>query len=87
MYYVYVLVNEVGETYTGFSSDLTRRMAEHLRGDGYTCRKGRWRPCYYEAFASEDDARNRERALKKSSQSRRWLRKRIAHSMKLCRKS
>jgi len=34
MYYVYLLVNEKGETYTGFSSDLMRRIREHHSGSG-----------------------------------------------------
>ena len=87
MYYVYLLVNEKGEIYTGFSKDLKRRIQEHDRGSGYTARKGNWKLCYYEAFLSEEDARKRERALKQSSQSRRWLYERVRMSMKLCSKS
>ena len=87
MYYVYLLVNEKGETYTGFSSDLRRRIQEHQSGSGCTAKKGNWKLCYYEAFFSKEDARKRERALKQSPQSRRWLHDRLRNSMELCSKS
>ena len=87
MHYVYVLVNEDQQIYIGYTKDLRRRMTEHGYGKGYT-RKGRdWRLSYYEAFVSKKDAVRRERALKQSPQSRRWLRDRIEDSLELCRKS
>ena len=88
MYYVYVLANEEGKTYTGYIKDLKRRISEHKQGDGYTKRgSSNWRLCYYEAFNSKQDAFRREQSLKKSSQARRWLRERIKESIQLCRKS
>ena len=88
MYYVYMLVNEEGKTYTGYTSDLKRRISEHNHGDGYTKRNpSNWQLCYYEAFNSKQDAFRREQSLKKSSQARRWLRERIKESIKLRRKS
>jgi putative endonuclease len=87
MYYVYVLANTEGKTYTGYTRDLKRRISEHTQGDGYTKSGSTWQLCYYEAFFSEQDAFRRERALKKSSQARRWLRERIKESVQLCRES
>ena len=88
MYYVYVLVNDEGKTYTGYTSDLKRRISEHKHGDGHTKRgSSNWQLCYYEAFNSKQDALRREQSLKKSSQARRWLRERIKESIKLRRKS
>ena len=87
MYYVYVLVDDNGKTYTGYSKDLKRRMSEHRQGQGYTKSGSNWQLCYYEAFASKEDAVRREDALKRSSQARRWLRHRIEKSMDLCGKS
>ena len=87
MYYVYVLVSEDGKTYTGYTKNLKRRMTEHGHPSGYVKSGRDWRLCYYEAFLSKKDAVRRENALKKSSQSRRWLKDRIKESVKLCRKS
>jgi putative endonuclease len=87
MYYDYVLVNENGLTYTGYTSDLKRRIAEHNASDGFTKISVDWKLCYYEAFLSKKDAVRRERALKNSSQARRWLKERIEDSLKLCGKS
>jgi putative endonuclease len=81
MFYVYVLVASDGETYTGFTSDLRRRFREHKAGRNRTTKHRKdWTLAYYEAFRSEQDARDRERALKKSGQARRWLRERTARS-------
>ena len=89
MFYVYVLVNEHGSIYIGYSSDFRRRMSHHdKRLEGYTSRgDSPYELCYYEAFASERDARNREKALKRSSQARRWLKERIAESINIYRRT
>ena len=87
MYYVYLLINEEGKTYTGYTKDLKRRMMEHDHGDGYTKSGSSWRLCYYEAFISKTDAVRRERNLKRSSRARRWLKERIKDSIELCGKS
>ena len=86
MYYVYLLMNDAGSTYIGYTKDLKRRMTEHSQGDGYTRKGSNWRLCYYEAFVSQKDAVRRERALKQSPQARRWLRERIKDSLNLCGK-
>ncbi len=82
MYYVYVLVSEEGKTYLGYTSDLKRRIQEHNEGRNKWTRGHRWRLAYYEAYASDADARRRERNLKRSGQARRWLRERIRESVK-----
>ena len=88
MHYVYVLINESGGKYVGYTSDLRRRFKEHREGKSrYTKGHTNWKLCYYEAFADKGDAIKRERALKQSSQSRRWLYERISKSIELCRKS
>jgi predicted GIY-YIG superfamily endonuclease len=58
MYYVYILKHPTEDRiYIGFSTDLRSRMklnkTEHRQ----------WRLAYYEAYASEADARARERRL------------------------
>ena len=88
MYYVYVLVNDKNGRYIGYTDDLRKRVAEHKEGRSrYTKGYSNWKLCYYEAFANQSDARKREKALKRSGQSRRWLKERIAGSLQLCRKS
>ena len=81
MYYVYVLENEDGGTYTGYTQDLRERMKRHENGSTKSTRGKEWTLVYYEAYLSKEDAITRERRLKKSHQARRWLRERIADSM------
>lgn len=56
-----------GEIYTGYSSNLKRRMVEHACGGNNTTKK--FLPVkliHYEAYLNEDDARRREEYLKTS---------------------
>ena len=79
MYYVYVLQNVQDETdfYTGYSSDLKKRVEQHNEGKN-TCTRGkRWRVVYYEAYISEEVARDRERKLKNDGRVKRFLFERI----------
>ena len=81
MYYVYVLENKQRKTYIGYTSDLEARIAYHnTNHKGYTG-KGEWECVYYEAYKDERDARAREKVLKESGNTRRWLKKRIWHSL------
>ncbi len=86
MYYVYVLVNKDKKIYIGYTSNLRKRLEHHNKREvGFTSRgKSIYKLCYYEAFACKKDAYQREQALKKSSQSKRWLKKRILRSMDVC---
>ena len=88
MHYVYVLINSEGGKYIGCTGDLRRRFEEHDSGESrYTKGYSDWKLCYYEAFASKNDALKREKRLKRSGQSRRWLNERIENSIELCRVS
>ena len=88
MYYVYVLVNDEDTKYIGYTDDLRRRIEQHKNGESrYTKGHRNWKLCYYEAFTSKKDAILREKALKRSGQSRRWLNERIKESIELCRRS
>ena len=64
MHYVYVLVSENRETYTGYTNDLRTRMKKHASGDTKTTRGKEWTLVYYESYISAKDARYREQRLK-----------------------
>jgi putative endonuclease len=81
MYYVYIIQNERKEIYTGYTSDLKKRLAEHSNGHVKSTKYHRWSLVYYEAYKSEKDARIRELQLKTSSGSKRWLKERIKNSL------
>jgi putative endonuclease len=74
MYYVYILKHPTEDRiYLGFSTDLRGGMRRH--GSEHSS----WRLAYYEAYASERDARARERRLKQYVQQ--LLKKRIMESL------
>ncbi len=77
MFYVYILRFSNGQLYTGYTSDLTRRFAEHHGGRVASTRNRRpLQLIHYEAYLLESDARRRERFLK-STEGKRLLRKQI----------
>ena len=75
MYTVYVLRDENGKIYKGMTSNLARRLAEHLSGKTRTTR-GMVSPeiVYTEVLPDRIQARVREKYLK-SSAGRRFLQK------------
>ena len=83
MYYVYVIADEEGKTYTGYTGDLEKRLKKHNSGtENYT--KGRkWRYVYYEAYLDKADAVLRERRLKSHGQGMRQLKERIKNSLQV----
>ncbi len=85
MHYVYVLQGEEShQLYVGFTSDLKRRFEEHTKGQSKFTSRDKWRLVYYEAYASETDARRREQRLKHHGQAMRQLKLRIVCSMEEC---
>ncbi len=66
MFYVYLLRSKRdGKIYTGYTTDLKRRIGQHFSGDVHTTvRMGEIELIYYEAFTNEEDAREREGYLK-----------------------
>ena len=78
MYYVYILKHPTeNRIYIGFSTDLRARMQDHqsVHRD--------WKLAYYEAYASEAEARERERRLKDYGNVKQLLRKRIMRSLQM----
>ena len=78
MYYVYLLQSpKADDIYIAFTPDLRRRMREHRT------EHRDWRLVYYEAYASEKDARSRERRLKHHGSGKAELKKRLIGSLQL----
>ena len=76
MAYVYVLINlRTGRLYVGFSTDLRQRVRSHQKDDPD------WQLAYYEAYASEAEARQRERNLKQYGSAWGHLKRRIQGSV------
>jgi len=67
MYYVYVLKLSNRQNYVGYTDAINRRLLEHKKGKVRSTKKYLpFRLIFYEAFASKEDARRRERYLKTS---------------------
>ena len=76
--YVYILANRrTKRLYIGFSLNLRQRVASHQKRDPD------WQLAYYEAYASEAEARQRERDLKKYGSALGHLKRRIGKSLDL----
>ena len=76
MNYVYVLKMENKGLYIGSTIDLRKRLLQHKNaGKKFVL-------VYYEAYLSEQDARRREKMLKKFGSSYGHLKKRINNSLK-----
>lgn len=77
MYYVYLLINQQGDKYIGYTADLKRRFKEHNQpGRGYTQQRRPWKLVYYEAYTEAQIAQARERQLKANGSARATLYKR-----------
>ena len=65
-YSLYILRCKDGTLYTGITTDLTRRLAEHKAGKGgaYTRARGADRFVYTETIGTRSDASKREAAVK-----------------------
>ena len=84
MQYVYVLKMSNNQIYIGSTSDLKKRIQEHKTGKVFTTRKYLpVRLVYYECYLSENDAKRREKMLKRYGSTWSHLLKRIAESLKL----
>jgi len=70
--YVYVLECSDGSLYTGYTTDVGRRVAEHDAGEGakYTAGRRPVRLRYVEYRASRSDAQTREYEIKQLSRAK-----------------
>lgn len=79
-WFLYILECKDGSLYTGITTDITRRVKEHNLGFGAKSLVGK-RPVklvYEEVYASQEEARKREQAIKS------WKRE---YKLKLIQKS
>ena len=83
MFYVYLLHSTKDNGfYIGYSTDLKRRLSEHIRGTSFATKvRGPWKLIYYEAYEESEDAKGREQFLK-SGAGRRFLRAQLRHYLK-----
>ena len=66
-FFVYVLRNDAGTTYTGIAKDVATRLAAHNDGSGakFTRGRGPWAVIHTERPLPRGDALRRERAIKR----------------------
>ena len=82
MYYVYILRLNNSQFYTGFTSDLKRRISEHKSGRcSFTSQRLPVELIYYEAYKLENDARTRESYLK-TSDGRKDIKRQLKYYLK-----
>lgn len=80
MYYFYVIENETGDMYYGYTEDLKRRLSEHQAGKSFATKGSNWSLVYYEAYRSEADAHDREHKVKHNGGTKKHLKSRISRS-------
>ena len=83
MFYVYVIRNEANQFYTGYSSNLERRLAQHNGGQNTSTKGHKWQLVYYEAYVNEKYARKREEKIKRNRKTKEFLIKRIQESLSI----
>ena len=83
-YYVYVLRSKLdGKYYTGFSTDLDKRIEEHNSGKvSSTKYRIPFEIVYYEVCFCIDDATHREKYLK-TTYGKRYIKNRIKNHLKM----
>ena len=87
MFYVYILGSKRDkELYIGSTNNLKKRFQEHNSGKVPSTKpRAPFKLLYYEAYAIEQEARDREATLKLRGQARAQLLKRIKSTLKLFR--
>lgn len=82
MFYVYVLRSKKdNQLYTGYTSDLKKRIKEHFSGKSFVTKfRLPLELLYYEAYKSDSDARLREKYLK-TGWGRNYLKKTLKNSI------
>lgn len=84
MYYTYIIKSiKHCVIYVGSTNNLVKRLKEHNEGLSLHTKKHLpWRVVYFEGYANEEDARDREKKLKQYGRVYSQLKRRIARSLK-----
>jgi len=78
MYYIYILLFNNNQIYTGFTENLKRRFKEHSEGKvASTAKRRPLKLIHYEAYSLKQDALRREKFLK-TSDGKRFLKQQLA---------
>ncbi len=79
-YFVYVLSNDAGVTYTGIAKDVAARLARHNANAGarFTRGRGPWRVAHVEGPLMQGDALRRERVIKRDRRFKATLKAALA---------
>lgn len=82
-YYVYILQSlKDSKFYTGYTSNLHKRLAEHNQGENTSTKHRRpLKLIYYEAYLLKSDAEKREKYLK-TSMGKRVIKKQLSDYLK-----
>jgi len=79
MYHVYIIENEMGNWYIGYTTNLRRRISDHNRHKNVSTAKAKkWKLIYCETYVNKMDALGREKFLK-SGAGWRFLKKQLSH--------
>jgi putative endonuclease len=83
MYYVYILKSSKnGKIYTGYTSDLKRRVLQHKIGKvRSTTLRRPLKLIYYEAYSNKVDAQVREKYLKGGGKAKNLIKDQIKNSL------
>jgi len=71
MYFVYILQCTDGSLYTGITTDVERRVQEHIKGTAAKYTRAR----KVKHLAYSEEAKDRSAALKREAEIKRWPRK------------
>jgi putative endonuclease len=84
MFYVYILKSlKDNDLYVGFSTNLKRRIEEHMAGKNFSTKWRRpFKLIYYEAYLSENDAKNREKFFK-TGWGRNYIKRNLPETIKV----
>lgn len=83
MYYFYILESTKDDRlYFGYTSNLRRRLLEHNKGKTTSIKSRRpFTLRYYEAYFSQEDAKQREHSIKNNGRVLAQLKRRISKSL------
>ena len=87
MYAVYLIINENGEKYIGFTTNLVNLLKAHNLGLNKSTKGHFWNLAYAEFYRNEQDAREREKKLKQHGQGKRHMYERAKRSIEDSKKS